>query len=126
MNSNSVEAPELKLAMTMLGVRDLEASCKFYFETLGLRRTGRIADFVFFDAGGGTICLSGEKRPEGDQPVNAPVELVLSVTSVADAHERLRARGLGFTSEPHEIGGGMHVAHFRDPDGHLFSLYGKR
>lgn len=120
----AADAPTLKLAMTMLGVRDLTASCAFYSERLGLRQTGRIADFVFFDAGGATICLSGEKRPPGDEPLDLPVELVLSVQSVAGAHSGLRARGVRFTSEPHEIGGGMHVAHFRDPDGHLFSLYG--
>ena len=118
------EAPPLRLAMTMLGVRDLAVSCAFYSECLGLRQTGRIADFVFFDASGATICLSGEKRPPNDEPLDVPVELVLSVQSVANAHTRLRARGVRFTSEPHEIGGGMHVAHFRDPDGHLFSLYG--
>jgi catechol 2,3-dioxygenase-like lactoylglutathione lyase family enzyme len=119
------EAPPLKLAMTMLGVRNLAASCAFYSERLGLPQTGRIADFVFFDAGGATICLSGEKRPPNDEPLDVPVELVLSVQSVADAHRRLQSRGVAFTSEPHEIGGGMHVAHFRDPDGHLFSLYGQ-
>lgn len=118
------EAPHLKLAMTMLGVRNLAASCAFYSESLGLPQTGRIADFVFFDAGGATICLSGEKRPPNDEPLDVPVELVLSVQSVADAHARLRTRGVLFASDPHEIGGGMHVAHFRDPDGHLFSLYG--
>lgn len=118
------EAPALKLAMTMLGVRDLERSCTFYSEMLGLKQTGRIADFVFFDAQGATICLSGEKKPRGDAPLEIPVELVLSVPSVKQAYEALLARGVAFDSQPHQIGGEMYVAHFRDPDGHLFSLYG--
>lgn len=118
------ETPVLKLAMTMLGVRDLERSCAFYSEKLGLKQAGRIADFVFFDAQGATICLSGEKKPQGDSKLDIPVELVLSVSSVKEAYEALLARGVAFDSQPHQIGGEMCVAHFRDPDGHLFSLYG--
>lgn len=125
MHSDTLQdTPALRLAMTMLGVRDLDASIAFYTERLGLRQTGRIADFVFLDAGGGSICLSGEKRPSGTEPLDIPVELVLAVESVGTEFARLRARGVPFTSEPHAIGGDRHVAHFRDPDGHLFSLYG--
>ena len=119
------DAPALKLAMTMLGVRDLDRSCAFYSDKLGLPQTGRIADFVFYDAEGATICLSGEKRPAGEERLEIPVELVLSVPSVKSAYDALRARDVAFDSEPHQIGGDMFVAHFRDPDGHVFSLYGK-
>jgi catechol 2,3-dioxygenase-like lactoylglutathione lyase family enzyme len=123
-NDTVPEAPPMRLAMTMLGVRDLDASIGFYTERVGMKLSGRITDFVFLDAGGATICLSAEKAPQGDGPLNIPVELVLAVSSVRATYDRLIERGVEFVSQPHPVGGGSHVAHFRDPDGHLFSLYG--
>lgn len=115
----------MHLAMTMLGVSDIERSRTFYVDTLGFAERMRIADYVILDAGGSAICLSGPlgKKAAGSTTA-APVELVLGVESVNAAYERLSGRGVTFETTPHELDGTNHVAHFRDPDGHLFSLYG--
>jgi catechol 2,3-dioxygenase-like lactoylglutathione lyase family enzyme len=108
----------------MLGVRDIDASVTFYTDRLGLTPCGRFEDFAFFDAHGTMIALSAQlarTRPS-DGPI--PVEIVLAVDGVRDAHERLAARGVTFLDEPHSLDGTNDVAHFEDPDGHLFSLYG--
>jgi catechol 2,3-dioxygenase-like lactoylglutathione lyase family enzyme len=124
MHDDLVPPPPLRLAMTMLGVRDVAASVAFYAGTLGLPETGLVASLVFFDAGGTTLVISGEKRAPADPELTIPVEVVLAVASVGDAYAALRDRGVAFVTEPHPIGGPNHVAHFRDPDGHLFSLFG--
>jgi len=118
-------APALKLHALMLGVRDIEASAAFYAEKLGLAPCGRFEEFAFFDMSGTMIVLSGDlsrARPPGGPE---PVEIVLAVDGVRDAHDRLSARGVTFLNEPHSIDGTNDGVNFEDPDGHLFSLYGK-
>ncbi len=118
-------APALKLHALMLGVRDIEASVAFYTERLGLTPCGRFEEFAFVEMSGTMIVLSGvlsrARPPAGPEPV----EIVLAVDGVRDAYMRLRARGVTFLNEPHTIDGTNDGANFEDPDGHLFSLYGK-
>ena len=118
-------APPLKLHALMLGVRNVESSAAFYSEKLGLAPCGRFEEFAFFDMSGTMIVLSGDlvraRPPAGPEPV----EIVLAVDGVRDAYDRLRARGVTFVNEPHSIDGTNDGANFEDPDGHLFSLYGK-
>ncbi|HEY6235477.1 MAG TPA: VOC family protein [Candidatus Elarobacter sp.] len=118
-------APALKLHALMLGVRDVDASAAFYIEKLGLKPCGRFEAFAFVEASGTMIVLSGDlsraRPPAGPEPV----EIVLAVDGVRDAYERLRARGVAFLNEPHTIDGTNDGANFEDPDGHLFTLYGK-
>jgi catechol 2,3-dioxygenase-like lactoylglutathione lyase family enzyme len=108
----------------MLGVRDTDAASAFYGEKLGFVPCGRAEDFAFFDAHGTMLVLSAQlarTRP-CDGPI--PVEIVLAVDGVRDAHAQLAARGVTFLNEPHPIDGTNEGANFEDPDGHLFSLYG--
>jgi catechol 2,3-dioxygenase-like lactoylglutathione lyase family enzyme len=118
-------APALKLHALMLGVRDVEASVAFYTERLGMKPCGRFEEFAFVEMSGTMIVLSGDlsraRPPAGPEPV----EIVLAVDGVRDAYERLRVRGVTFLNEPHTIDGTNDGANFEDPDGHLFSLYGK-
>ncbi len=118
-------APALRLHALMLGVRDIEASLAFYTDRLGLKPCGRFEEFAFVEMSGTMIVLSGDlsraRPPAGPEPV----EIVLAVDGVRDAYERLRARGVTFLNEPHSIDGTNDGANFEDPDGHLFSLYGK-
>ena len=118
-------APALKLHALMLGVRNVDASVAFYTERLGLTACGRFEAFAFMDMSGTMIVLSGDlpRARAGTGP--EPVESVLAVDGVRDAYERLRARGVAFSNEPHSIDGTNDGANFEDPDGHLFSLYGK-
>ena len=118
-------APALKLHALMLGVRDIDASVAFYVDRLGLTPCGRFGQFAFVEASGTMIVLSGDLASARPSAGPAPVEVVLAVDGVRDAYDRLRARGVTFLNEPHSIDGTNDVANFEDPDGHLFSLYGK-
>ena len=40
------------------------------------------------------------------------------------AHEPLRARGVEFLNAPRNVTGDQWAANFRDPDGHLLSVFG--
>ena len=118
-------APALKLHALMLGVRDVDASVTFYVERLGLTPCGRVEQFAFVDASGTMIVLSGDLARARPPAGPGPVEIVLAVDGVRAAYDGLRARGVTFLNEPHSIDGTNDVANFEDPDGHLFSLYGK-
>jgi catechol 2,3-dioxygenase-like lactoylglutathione lyase family enzyme len=118
-------APNLKLHALMLGVRDVDASVAFYVERLGMKACGRFEEFAFVDVGGTMIVLSGDLSRARPRAASEPVEIVLAVDGVRDAYDRLRARGVTFLNEPHPIDGANEGANFEDPDGHLFSLYGK-
>jgi catechol 2,3-dioxygenase-like lactoylglutathione lyase family enzyme len=118
-------APILKIHALMLGVRDVDASLAFYVERLGLKACGRFEAFAFVDLGGTMIVLSGDLSRARPRAGSEPVEVVLAVDGVHDAYDRLRARGVTFLNEPHSIDGTNDGANFEDPDGHLFSLYGR-
>ncbi len=116
--------PRLRLHSIMLGVRDVDASVQFYTDKLGLVLRGRFSAFALLDANGFTITLSGQLPPDEPARKRLPVEIVLAVDSVREAYARLRARDVHFLTEPHTIDGTNDGAHFEDPDGHLFSLFG--
>ena len=46
------------------------------------------------------------------------------MADVTAAHEALRARGVECLSAPRNVTGDQWAAKFRDPDGHLLSVYG--
>ena len=118
-------APALKLHALMLGVRDVEASVAFYADKLGLTACGRFEAFAFFDMGGTMIVLSGDLSRARPSAGPEPIEIVHAVDGVRGVYDRLRERGVTFLNEPHSIDGTNDGANFEDPDGHLFSLYGK-
>ena len=113
----------MKLNMVMLGVEDLEKSREFYRDVLGLPAKNRAGDFAFIDAGEMTLVLS---RPLGRRihPRAGAVQTIFGVPHVRAAFEETRARGAQFLQEPNEVSPGAWAATFRDPDGHLLTLYG--
>jgi catechol 2,3-dioxygenase-like lactoylglutathione lyase family enzyme len=116
--------PALNANILMLGVADLDAALPFYTEGLGLAVLQRHGGLAFLAAGALTLVLSADLRRAVPGGGPRDVEVVFSVPSVAAAHAALVARGVTFRNEPHEIGGGSHVANFADRDGHVLSLYG--
>ena len=75
-----------RVVSVMLGVRDLEASTRFYTETLGLKPTLQSPQIVLLDAGSITLGLSpGHARlaaqnadPKDPSPrINGATEVVL-------------------------------------------------
>ena len=53
-------------------------------------------------------------------------EIVFGVEDVTAAHAALTARGVAFLSAPRNVTGDQWAANFRDPDGHLLSVFGPR
>ena len=52
--------------------------------------------------------------------------MVFSVEDIDAAHQALRSRGVEFRREPRVVTGDQHAADFRDPDGHVLSIFGPR
>ena len=117
----------------MLGVRDLEASTRFYTETLGLKPTLQSPQIVLLDAGSITLGLSpGHARlatqnadPKDPSPkINGATEVSFAVENIRSAYAALREKGVTFLNEPRQATDKEFAAHFRDPDGHMLSIFG--
>jgi catechol 2,3-dioxygenase-like lactoylglutathione lyase family enzyme len=106
----------------MLGVSDMAASKAYYCDTLGLELSGEHGGFCFLQAGGVSLALSTELgSPLGER---TGVEVVFSVEHVREAYEALKAEGVQFRIEPRAVAGPMWATDFRDPDGHILSIFG--
>lgn len=112
-----------KIGVIILGVADMEKSVSFYRDSLGLGITAQHEGFAFFNAGGVTLALSKELMKAAGQAPGA-VEVVFSVEHVRAAHEQLKQRGVAFRNQPRPVAGPMWAADFRDPDGHILSIFG--
>ncbi|KAA6455898.1 hypothetical protein DYQ86_27055 [Acidobacteria bacterium AB60] len=53
-------------------------------------------------------------------------EVVFSVDHVQAAFEALSRAGIVFERKPHELAENAWAASFRDPDGHVLSVYGAK
>ena len=51
-------------------------------------------------------------------------EVVFAVEHVRAAYDALRGQGVEFVNEPRVVSPGNYAANFRDPDGHLLSVFG--
>jgi catechol 2,3-dioxygenase-like lactoylglutathione lyase family enzyme len=109
-----------RLSFVMRTVRDVDRAATFYRDLLGLTITARFEDFAFFDTGEATLALTSElgggAEPQGD-------ECVFAVSSVEKAYAALKDR-IEFLNEPRPVNDRNWAVNFRDPDGHLLSLYG--
>ena len=109
----------------ILRVRDLDASVAFYRDLLGLALISESPGFVFFD--GGSIQIALNANP--DEPTDeTSTELVLEVDDVSSAVKEMEVRGIEFEVplRPVTTAGDrtLHATHFRDPDGHFWSITG--
>ena len=111
------------VSMIMLGVRDLEKSVSFYRDRLGIDSRQRIPGFAFLDSGALTIVLS-EPLAKNVFPLAGATEVIFSVNDVRASYEALKNQGVEFSQEPRNVSGPMWAANFRDPDGHLLTLFG--
>ena len=107
----------------MLGTTDLARSLAFYRDTLGLAIQFEMPGFVFLNAGGVTLSLS-EAHAKLATPGAGGTEIVFGVADVTAAHAALKARGVQFLNAPRNVTGDQWAANFRDPDGHLLSVFG--
>ena len=107
----------------MLGATDLARSLAFYHETLGLDVQMEMPGFAFLNGGGVTLALS-EAHARLATPLAGAVEVVFGVADVTAAYAALRSRGVEFLNAPRNVSGDQWAANFRDPDGHLLSIFG--
>jgi len=125
----------LRLTHVRLLVTDFPACFRFYRDVLGFEvlwgeESGRYADFK---AGDAIVALydrrlMAEAVGAAGKPVEADAQdralLNLAVEDVDAACEQLKARGVGFVTEPEDRPDwGIRTAHFRDPDGNLIEIY---
>ena len=107
----------------MLGVRDVPLALEFYEEKLGLKAIMKEPQLALLQCG---IVMLGLSRGhvQGAPHVVGATEVVFQVESVRAAHRALSAAGITFLSEPRQATPTEWVAHFRDLDGHLLSIFG--
>src|SRR5262245_47331184 len=111
--------------MLMLGVTDMDRSVRFYRDGIGLPVRFGSGEFTFLDAGGVTLVLQAhETLPPPDDGVRT--EVVFPVEDIDTAYRTLRERGVVFRIEPRIVTGDKLAADFRDPDGHVLSIFGPR
>jgi len=113
----------MKLSMLMLGVENVEKSVAFYRDIVGLSPKSQIGEFAFLDAGDIMLVLSSSLARQVPTRAGA-MEAIFGAASVRTDHQELHARGAHFLNEPHEVSPGSWAATFRDPDGHMLTLFG--
>lgn len=115
-----------KVAVLMLGVKDLARSAAFYRDTLGLQPLGEVpGEFAFFKAGDLMLALSvPHAKPENSPSVVGAMEVVFGVENVTASYEALKARGVHFVREPRHATGENWSAVLTDPNGHRLSIFG--
>ena len=107
----------------MLGTTDLQRAVEFYHGTLGLAVQSQTDQFAFFNTGSVTLTLSAPHAGLST-PVAGATEVVFAVDGVRETYAKLKERGVTFMNEPRNVTGDQWAANFRDPDGHLLSIFG--
>lgn len=112
-----------RISAVMLGVRDLTQSLEFYKEKLGLTILMQEPALALMQCG--TVMLGLSRGHVSLAPhVAGATEVVFAVDSVRGAHKALSAKAITFMSEPRQATPTDWVAHFKDPDGHVLSIFG--
>jgi catechol 2,3-dioxygenase-like lactoylglutathione lyase family enzyme len=112
-----------RIAAVMLGVRELAPALAFYADKLGLKVIMQEPALALLQCG--TVML-GLSRGHVNLAahVAGATEVVFGVDNVRATHQALSAQGVVFMSEPRQATPTDWVAHFKDPDGHLLSIFG--
>jgi lactoylglutathione lyase len=115
-----------RLLHTMIRVKDLDRSVRFYPDVLGLREQRRKvlekadATLVFLtdDAGHHAIELTYNHDGRDYDLGNQFGHFALAVPDLEAAREELAAQGVAFNRGPYKVSeGGSMIAFIRDPDG---------
>jgi len=112
-----------RISAVMLGVRDLPQSVAFYQDKLGLKVLMQEPQLALLQCG--TVMLGLSRGHVSLAPhVAGATEVVFQVESVRAARKNLMEQGVVFISEPRQVTATDWAAHFKDPDGHLLSVFG--
>jgi lactoylglutathione lyase len=112
------------ISMVMLGVKEVKRSVEFYRDRLGLTLRQQFEGFAMFDTGAVTLVLSEDAARRAASVVGA-TEVIFTVEDVRAGTDALKAQGVKFARDPHQVNGPMWAANFEDPDGHLLTLFGR-
>src|SRR5271168_1000121 len=111
------------ITAVMLGVREMPAALAFYRDKLGLTVIMQEPGLSLLQCGAVMLGLS-RGHVQSAPHIAGATEVVFRVESVRAAHRDLAAQGISFLSEPRQATPTDWVAHFRDVDGHLLSIFG--
>jgi uncharacterized protein len=119
------------LHIVTLGVSDLEASRKFYAETLGWQLSRPQEGIVFFQAGGVVLALFPREELAKDALIPsegsgfAGFSLAYNAQSEAEVDEiilDLKSKGVKILKEPQKVFWGGYSSYFADPDGYCWEV----
>lgn len=121
---NAAPLGQAKIGQVAMTVTDLARARDFYATTLGLTQVIQTDTMLFFDIGGTMLMFA---LPEEKVRFSAEGAVVyFSVDDIRARWKALRARGVDFLDEPHEVHRAndrtLWLTFFRDPDGHLLAL----
>lgn len=121
----------MKYLHTMIRVKDIEASLKFYTELFGLTlaKKMRLEDctlyFLSDNEGYTQIELTyNDKRPDGGYEIGTGFgHFAFKVSSMDEFTKNLHASGYQYLYEPFKLPGhDLHIAFVKDPDGYEIEL----
>lgn|SRR5574344_122551 len=124
----------MKLLHTMIRVKDIEKSLKFYTELLNMNvdKKKRLDDcwLYFLNDEEGTTQIEltvNDKKPEGNYDLgNGFGHLAFSVESLDKFGEKLKSLGYKYLYEPFDLNGkGTKIAFIQDPDGYEIEMIEK-
>ena len=120
------------LHLVTLGVRDFEASKKFYTEILGWKPSSSSADdTTFFQAGGVVLSIYQREKLAEDALVDPEgygfggFTLAYNAQSEAEVDEiidDLKSRGVKILKEPQKVFWGGYNSYFTDADGNCWEV----
>lgn len=97
---------------------DLEADKKFWEKITGIKPYFDQPYYVGFDVNGSELGLDPNAAKEGiSQPVT-----YWHVANTVEARKQLLAGGATINTEAKDVGGGMMMATFKDPNGSIFGI----
>ena len=101
-------------------VSELKKAARFYEEMLGLDKKYEFSSYVGFECGGVEIGLMPNPKRKAQHDTSVSVQLLVS--NVDEVYEKLKAKGVEFTSELHEETWGGKQAALKDPDGNILEI----
>jgi catechol 2,3-dioxygenase-like lactoylglutathione lyase family enzyme len=116
------------LSYVILYVKDTTKSVPFYRDTLGLKVRVDEHGWVEFESGAVTLALHGHENMPAKRQDGEPI-VVFNVENIQQAYEALKAKGVKFEKEPHQVCEGAEgkvgkSADFVDLDGNRLSIFG--
>jgi uncharacterized protein len=119
------------LHIVTLGVRDFEASKKFYSETLGWKISRPQEGIAFFQAGGVVLAIYPRELLAEDAMTSsegsgfAGITLAYNARSEAEVDEIIRdlkSKDVNIIKRPQKVFWGGYSSYFADPDDYLWEV----